>query len=253
MKSQLVQLEIDGHVATVALNDPEHRNALGTAMFDALEETLVAVERADGVHVVLLHGRGRVFCAGFDLKAAARDPALMGRFIKRLSLILRDLRRLPQVVVGAVQGAAIAGGCAIVSACDLVVVSATARLGYPVHGLGVSPAVSIATLQQSIGPGPARALLVGGELIDGRAAFRLGLASHLCDDDAGVRGHAAGLCGVIAGHGPHALRTTKAWLNELDGSLDDRRFEPPAQDTARLADTPEARARLAEHVKKMRD
>jgi len=244
MVETIVQLNVDGAIVTVALNDPDHRNALGIAMFDALDEALGAIKANDDVHVVLIHGRGKVFCAGFDLAAAVEDASLMGTFIQRLSVLIRSLRRLPQVVVAAVHGAAIAGGCALVSACDLVVVSATAKLGYPVHRIGVSPAVTIPTLQQAIGPGAARTLLMSDELIDAPTAYRIGLAGRVSRDDESVLDDAMTLCETIARHGPHALRTTKAWLNELDGSLDDERFEHPAESSAQIATLNEARLML---------
>ncbi len=249
MENGPVQTELDGHVATVAMNDPDRRNALGLAMFDALDEAIDAVSSNDEVHVVLLCGRGKSFCAGFDLTAAKEDPAIMGVFIRRLSGVLRSLRRAPQPVIAAVHGAAIAGGCALVSACDLVVVSATATLGYPVHALGVSPAVTIPTLMPAIGAGAARALLMGGALIDGAGAKRIGLADRLSPDDAGVERDARELCNTIAAHGTTAVRATKAWLNELEGALDDTRFDGPMQATAELAAGKESQAMLLKRLK----
>jgi len=250
MDNAPVQTELDGHVATVAMNDPDRRNALGLAMFDALDEAIAGVSSNTAVHVILLCGRGRSFCAGFDLTAATDDPAIMAEFIRRLSAVLRSLRRAPQPVVAAVHGAAIAGGCALVSACDLVVVSATAKLGYPVHALGVSPAVTIPTLMPAIGAGAARALLMGGELIDGAAAKRIGLANRMSPDDAGVERDARELCNTIAAHGTTAVRATKAWLNELEGALDDTRFDGPMEATADLAATEESQAMLVKQLKK---
>ena len=252
MQQPLVQLGFSGNVAGLGLNDPQRRNALGTDMFDALDGALAQVSSSPEVHVLLLHGRGRVFCSGFDLAAAADVPQIVGTFIERLGGLLRALRRLPQVVVGAVHGAAIAEGCAIVSACDLVVVSATAKLGYPVHRLGLSPAVSAATLQQAIGPGAARALLLGGQLIDGMAAKRTGLADAVSADDQHVLSDAQALCAEIAGHGAAALRATKAWLNELDGSLEDWRIDDPAAHTAALLRSAEGRAALLAALQKQR-
>ncbi len=152
--------------------------------------------------------------------------------------------------MAAIHGAAIAGGCALVSACDLVVVSAEAKLGYPVHRLGVSPAVSIPTLHQAAGKGPARTMMLGGELIDGATAHAIGLAGQLSRDDASVLSDAMKLAGTIAGYSPEAIRATKAWLNELDGSLDDRRFDGPSADSASLADTDEARRTLRDALER---
>ena len=246
----LLHIETAGNVATVALNDPKRRNALGLSMFDALDEALRVIAADEGVHVMLLCGRGKAFCSGFDLAAAADDPPVMATFIERLSRLLRGLRRLPAVTVAAVHGAAIAGGCAIVSACDLVVVSRAARLGYPVHGLGVSPAVTIPTLLAA-GHGTARAMLAGGELVDGATALRIGLADRLCAPE-NVLQDATALCERIAGHGPTALRATKAWLNELEGSLDDRLFDGPADATAELARTEAAQGVLVRALRAMR-
>lgn len=246
MPNDLVQRSFDGSIATIALNDPSRRNAMSLAMFDALDEAVCKVAVRNDVHVLLLHGKGKAFCSGFDLAAAADDPRLMGQYINRLSSSIRLLRRAPQVVVAAVHGAAIAGGCAMVSACDIVVASSSAKFGYPVHKLGVSPAVNIPTLAQAIGPGPARSLLMSGELLDGTAALRLGLAHRLVETDDAVLDAAASICRTIAGHGPKALRVTKAWLNELDGSLDDDLFDGPRDGSAEITASDEALTMLRE-------
>lgn len=241
----IVLEQFEPPIATIALNDPSKRNALSLAMFDALDEVIARLTHDDTIHIVLLRGEGLAFCAGFDLAAAVDDPDLLPQFIHRLSGVLRGLRRLPQVVVAAVHGAAIAGGCALVSACDFVFVAPDAKLGYPVHAMGISPAVTIPTLRQALGDGAARALLMSGEIIDGARAREIGLASHLAGSGDGVVQEALAYCRNLAEKGPHAPRVTKAWLNELDGSLDDSRFSRPTNDSARAAQRPEARAMLA--------
>jgi len=228
----MINESIESSLATLMLNDPAKRNALGLAMFDALDAALARIAQRDDVKAVLLGGEGPVFCSGFDLTATAARAERLGEFILRLSAALRGLRRLPQPVVAAVQGAAIAGGCALVSACDFAFVSRTAKLGYPVHALGISPAVTLPTLMQAIGAGPARALVMEGALIDGVGAKRRGLATHLSESDAAVATDARHWCAALAAKPPAAVRFTKAWLNELDGSLDDERFDRPAAHSA---------------------
>lgn len=235
-----VELTIANSVATVRLNDPAKRNAMSLAMFDALDEAIAKLKTDDAVRVVLLCGAGGVFCAGFDLRAAAADPSLMATFIHRLSRLNRSLRRLPQPVVAAVDGAAIAGGCAMLSACDFVVVAQDAQLGYPVHRIGVSPAVTIPTLQMAVGQGAARVLLMSGELIGGQQAHRMSLATHLSGPGAAVHEVAAALCESLAAKPEHALRVTKAWLNELDGSLVDDAFDRAAAGSTALTSQPES-------------
>ena len=244
MPNDVVQLGFEGSIATIVLNDPKRRNAMSIVMFDELDEALRNVAARSDIHVSLLHGNGKAFCSGFELGAAVDDPALMKQYIDRLSATIRSLRRLPQVVVAAVHGAAIAGGCAMVSACDIVIASATAKFGYPVHKLGVSPAVNIITLQQAMGPGAARSLLMGGELIDGTTAHRQGLVHHLTNDDEAVLVKAISMCQRLTEQSPQALRVTKRWLNELDGSLDDDLFDGPRDGSAEIADSDEAVSRL---------
>jgi enoyl-CoA hydratase/carnithine racemase len=240
----IVDTSTDAGVRVIELNDPPRRNALGQAMFDALDAAIAAALDDVSIRVVLLRGRGPAFCAGFDLEAMINSPARGADFIARLSRLTRSLRHLPQPVIAAVQGAAIAGGCAILSACDFVILTPRAKVGYPVHQIGVSPAVTIPTLMQAVLPGPARALLMGGELIDGVQARRMGLASYVSAAEDSIDAEAMALAWALAAKPPGALRTTKQWLNELDGSLDDARFDAPVRASGALAGGEEARSML---------
>ncbi len=226
-----------GGVITVTLNRPEQHNALSESMMSALLDAIESAERID-VAVVLLRGGGPSFCSGFDLADAVARPGLMSQYIAQLGAITRRLRRLPQAVVVAVQGAALAGGCAIVSACDFVVAAPEAQFGYPVHRIGVSPAVTIPTLRKTIGDGRCRETLMGGRIFDGREGYRIGLVSHLADSAETVESEALALCRCLADKGPVALRATKRWINELDGSLNDAAFDAAVAGTASLADDP---------------
>lgn len=240
MQNNLIELSFDKNIAKIMLNDPERRNAMSIAMFDGLDEALSEVSKRNDTNVLLLYGNGKAFCSGFDLAAAKDDLSVLEQFIIRLSTLIRSLRRLHCPVVAAAHKAAIAGGCATVSACDIVVASQTTKFGYPVHKLGVSPAVNIATLQQAIGPGATRSLLMGGELIDGKTAHRLGLVHHLVNTDNEVLAKAKEICETLARQSPQALRVTKKWLNELDGSDDDDLFDGPRDGSAEIAQSDEA-------------
>ena len=218
-------------VLTITLNDPQKRNALGIGMFDAIDSAIESCD--DSINCVLLCGDGPVFCAGFDMHACAEDLDLIGVYINRLSTLVRSLRRLSVPVVVAAHGAAIAGGCALLTGCDFIIGSIDGKYGYPVHQLGISPAVTIPTLNQRLGYGRARSLLLGGEILDGSEAHSIGLLTHLCEDDESVQITAKTLATSIAEKPPHAIRVTKQLLNELDGSLDDSLFDPATEDSAK--------------------
>ena len=228
-------------VTTITLNNPEMRNALSIEMFDAIELSLS--ELNPDTRVVLLRGDGDVFCSGFDMKACTNDIALLETFILRLSGLIKQLKRLKQPVVVAAHGAAIAGGCAMLTACDFVVGSLDGKYGYPVHLLGITPAVTIPTLFQRVGEGKARALLMSGQILRGRDAVGIGLLTHAANDDEGANELTRQLAEELAKKPPHAMQVTKQWLNELDGSYSDELFDRVASETA-TATTDETEERL---------
>ncbi len=214
---------LDGRRAGITLDDPARRNALGRAMFDGLARALDhleagATDRAAPL-ILRIRGHGPAFCAGFDLDACAGDggQAALGGFITALSAILRRIRRGPWVAIAEVHGPALAGGCALAAACDFVLCADDALLGYPVHRLGVSPAVNAPVVAAHMGHGEARALLLSGECIDGREARRRGLAWRACPGPE-LAGAVDDLVDRLLLKGPRALAATRRWLNELDGS-----------------------------------
>lgn len=210
-----------GRLLTITLNDPRRRNALGTALFDQLERALdlaTAPEVSDPPSVIVLGATGSAFCAGFDLEACVQDAALLPTFVDRLGRLTARIRALPAVVVARVQGAALAGGCALVMSCDIVHASADATFGYPVHRIGVSPAVNVPVLLATAGLGAARRIALSGEIITARQAESLGMVQSVHADERTLHAAVAALAESLCAKGPHALRTTKAWLNQVDGT-----------------------------------
>ena len=217
------RLEIgsDPRVMGITLADAPRRNALGAAMFDALERALEQAStraQAGESHVLLLRAEGSAFCAGFDLAACVDDAATLESFIHRLSGLIVTLRSMPAVVVAQVQGAALAGGCAILTGCDIVWAAERATFGYPVHRIGISPAVSLPTLVPALGPGAARELALLGEPVSAARAHELGLVHRLHADTDALAAATESLVASLAAKGPHALRETKSWLSRLDGT-----------------------------------
>ena len=235
-------------LATITLADPDRRNVMGPPMFDGLEaallhlEALTAASRfhplreappAGAVRVVLVRAMGSAFCSGFDLGLLADDPdpaqPLLASFLKRLAGCMRRLRALPSVNVAVVQGPALAGGCGLAMACDLAIGSMGAKFGYPVHAIGVSPAVSGPMLDARTGAGTARAMFEGGEIVDASNALRLGLLHRLANDDAGFAALVDETVTSLLAKGPHAVAATKRWLNDLDASVDPARAHAAMQ------------------------
>jgi len=197
-----------GNLERVVLSRPERRNALTPAMLDELASS---IERASEANALLLLGEGKVFCAGFDLELCIGNDGdtNLRRLLEGLSRCIAAMRALPCPVVVGVQGAAIAGGCALLGGGDVVIAHPQAKLGYPVTRLGISPAVSAPFIAAP--PGQARRLLLDPGLIDGTRAHAIGLAHELHDEPAA---HAMTVAESLAAKPTHALAATKRWLNE---------------------------------------
>jgi methylglutaconyl-CoA hydratase len=198
-----------GSVERIALSRPERRNALTPDMLDELE---ARIGDAGDAGALLLLGEGKAFCAGFDLDLCVgpQGDANLSSLLTGLSRCIAALRALPMPVVIGVQGAAIAGGCALLGGGDVVIAHPDAKLGYPVTRLGISPAVSAPFVATP--PGQARRLMLDPGLIDGRRGYAMGLVHELHDDPAA---RAAEQADQLAAKPLHALAATKRWLNEL--------------------------------------
>jgi methylglutaconyl-CoA hydratase len=174
---------LDAGVLTLTLDRPDKRNALSSALIEAL---LIAVERADldaQVRVLVLKGAGKDFCAGADLEellaSADREMAENEASALRLGALFQALRLLPKPVVAVVQGRALAGGCGLVTACDLVLAAEDAQFGYPEIQRGFVPAMVMAMLVRQVGEKQALHLTATGRLFGAAEARELGFVSRI--------------------------------------------------------------------------
>lgn len=200
--------------ARIALRDPARRNALDAATLELLRAHLRSVRDDPEIDALVLEGEGAAFCSGFDLAACVESPRLVEDLLRGLSDCVAELRALDVPVVARVQGAALAGGCALLTGCDFVVVATDAQLGYPTHRIGISPAVSLPTLSSRMGPA-ARALALSNDLIDGRTALARGLATHCVEPDR-LDAEVDQLVARLLAKGPLAMRATKRWIRDIE-------------------------------------
>lgn len=184
----------EGRIATITLDRPDRLNAIEERMPGELE---AAVERAaadDSVHVVVLQGAGRAFCAGYDLLRFAQapgsnagvqqmpwEPMVDFAFMHRFTQQFMSLWRSPKPSIAKVHGYAVAGGSDIALCCDLVVMAEDARIGYPPARVWGCP--TTAMWIHRVGPVHAKRMLLTGDLIDGREAHRIGLVNEVVPAD----------------------------------------------------------------------
>ena len=220
-----VTIDISGSTAVLTLDNPERHNALTREMFTAMSGALDKIESEHHGRLLRIRGSGPSFCSGFDLDECRSDETALEHFLTELSRVARRLRRMRRIVVAEVQGRALAGGCALLTACDVVCASRDARIGYPVHRIGLSPAVSIPTLVNCIGYGHATDLMLSGSIVDGVHAHRIGLVHLLADSGDELGTMVDRTCVSLEGKGEEALMKTKDWMNMIDGSDEDAPFD----------------------------
>jgi methylglutaconyl-CoA hydratase len=182
-----VEVKQDGSVLTIALNRPETHNAMTPDMIQSLITIFRELPEREDVHVVVLTGNGRSFCAGADLnymRAAAdydfADNVNDGEVIFDL---MQSINECPKPVVGRVMGAIIGGGMGLVSCCDIVVAAERATFGFSEVRLGILPAVISPFVLAKIGMSNGRQLFLTGERFNAPQALACGLVHHVVPED----------------------------------------------------------------------
>jgi methylglutaconyl-CoA hydratase len=207
-------------VLTVTLNRPDKRNALDSATVDGLHVALERAELDAAVRVVAVRGAGKDFCAGADLAellaSADRSMDENRANAQRLGDVFVRMRAVPKPVVAVVHGRALAGGCGLATACDLVLARADAQFGYPEVSRGFVPAMVMAVLRRVTGEKVAFDLVMTGRLLSADEAYAAGLVSRVLGTDtfeADVRGTLT----AMARQSGTAMALIKRQLYELDG------------------------------------
>jgi methylglutaconyl-CoA hydratase len=179
--------EVVDAVARITLNRPEKRNALNDELIAELKDALAQAYRDQSVRCAILSGAGADFCSGADLsalqkisKASVAENLEDARSLMELFLLIRELR-VP--VISAVRGRALAGGCGLALACDMVLAERSARFGFPEVKIGFVPAMVMAILRRSASEKIAFELIAAGEEISAEQAFNYGLVNRVWEID----------------------------------------------------------------------
>jgi methylglutaconyl-CoA hydratase len=183
MSSDVLRVVEEEGILSLWLNRPEKRNALNPALVKALAEALRDAESRSEVRVIVLRGEGPDFCAGADLADLERITAMGAEAsladANRLGSLLLQMRRHPRPIVAVVHGKALAGGCGLATACDLILASDNAEFGYPEVQLGFVPAMVMAILRRKLTEGRAFELVTLGNRIPAAEAMRIGLVNRV--------------------------------------------------------------------------
>jgi enoyl-CoA hydratase/3-hydroxyacyl-CoA dehydrogenase len=217
-----LELEKEGRIAIVRISRPEALNALNTKVLNELRETFKQLDEDNSIGVVILTGEGRAFVAGADIaEMVDKTPLEARKFTQLGQQVLESIESSEKIVIAAVNGFALGGGCELALACDLVLASEKARFGFPEVGLGIHPGFGgTQRLPRLIGRNKAKELIFTGDIITAKEALEIGLVNKLVPSDTLLQ-EAKGLANKIASKAPIAIKLAKSAINKgLEISLE---------------------------------
>jgi methylglutaconyl-CoA hydratase len=184
---QKILYAVEPPVARITLNRPDKRNALDDQIIHEMKHALDLAARDDSVRAVIVSGAGKDFCSGADLAALRKiSEASVAENIanaRNFAEMFIAMRRHPRPIIAAVRGRALAGGCGVATACDIILASESAQFGYPEVNIGFIPAMVMAILRRNISEKRAFEMITRGEVIGARAALEMGLINRVFADE----------------------------------------------------------------------
>lgn len=218
--TEIINIIPQDAIRVIELNRPEKRNALNDELIAALKDALRDADADERLRAVVIRGAGKDFCSGADLSSLQKIAAATYEENLEDARSLADLfsliRRVKIPVIAAVHGRALAGGCGLATACDLIIATRTARFGYPEVKIGFVPAIVTAFLRRNISEKRAFELVTQGFEFSAEEAANLGLVNRLfpeTDFDSAAFEYAS----VYSKLSRSAVQLTKALLYRMDG------------------------------------
>jgi methylglutaconyl-CoA hydratase len=211
---------IDNSIARITLNRPEKRNALDFELIEELKNAFHEAASNPAVKAIGLSGAGKDFCAGMDLSVLQKIQQLdvMENIedAKSLMDLIVLMRKTPKPIVAVVQGRALAGGCGLATACDLILAAKSAQFAYTETKVGFVPAIVSTLARRALSEKRAFELLALAEPITAVEAERVGLINRVFEDDSLER-EAAAYLAALTRLSASAVALTKSLLYSTDG------------------------------------
>lgn len=249
----MILYRLENGVARITLNRAEKRNALHPELIAGLKNALDQSAHDENVRVVLISGAGQDFCSGADLDALDRaaEAGVMDHLAaaRELADMFLAMRKHPRPLVAAVRGRALAGGCGLATACDLILANESAQFGYPEVKIGFIPAIVMAILRRSVSEKRAFELIATGEIISAAQAHAVGLINRLYSNaefDSSVEDYVAS----VAAKSASAVSLSKRLLYHIDGMTFDAAIEAGVHANALARMTDDAKRGIERFVNK---
>lgn len=209
-------------IRIITIHRPEALNALNEDLLMELSSAFAEAAYDRETRVIILTGEGKSFVAGADIAQMANMNAAEGKSFGELgSSVFRGIETLNKVVIAAVNGYALGGGCELAMACDIRLASTKAKFGQPEVGLGITPGFSgTQRLPRLVGLSKAKEIIFTGDAISAQEAWRIGLVNEVCEPETLIE-KAIEIGNKIASRAPLAVSYSKEAIQKgLDVDLD---------------------------------
>ena len=221
---------------------------------DLNQHCLKRLEQDDAVRVLVLGGRGKVFCAGADLNWMKRMAGYSDEQNQAdamgLATMLKTLHRVSKPTIARVHGAAFAGGMGLAAACDVVVAEPTAEFCLSEVRIGLIPSTISPYVIEALGVQASKRYMLTAERISAQEAHRLGFVQALCEEGS-IDDAVAQISQALVAGGPRALDQTKALINTVaNRSLNDELIKETAGLIAKVRASSEGREGVSSFLEK---
>jgi len=246
-------VEDKGSCRVLTLNRPEKRNALNDALVAALKNALREADENQDLRSIVIRGAGKDFCSGADLEALQKIATASYEEnlddARNLADLFSLIRKVRVPVIAAVHGRALAGGCGLATACDLVLATKTARFGYPEVKIGFVPAMVAAILRRNLGEKKSFELLTQGLEFSAEEATAIGLVNAIFDEEGFGTGSIeyASRYDKVSGS---AVAMTKRLLYDIDGLNFDDAIAKGVETNAHARMTDDCKKGIAKFLEK---
>ncbi|MGI8542499.1 MAG: enoyl-CoA hydratase/isomerase family protein [Aridibacter sp.] len=174
-------------ILILSLNRPEKRNALNDDLIDSLKSALREADKDEDLRAIIIKGEGKDFCSGADLSAMQKisESDILENLADAESLmeLFILMRKVKVPIIAAVHGRALAGGCGLATACDIVLASKSAEFGYPEVKIGFVPAMVMAILRRNLSEKKSFELITQGFNFSADEAEKFGLVNRVFEDE----------------------------------------------------------------------
>jgi 2-(1,2-epoxy-1,2-dihydrophenyl)acetyl-CoA isomerase len=254
MTLQHLLFDLTDGVATVTLNRPDAANAIDLDMGRDLMHAAIRCDEDSGIRAVILNARGKMFCAGGDVKSFAAAEAGLPVVLKELTVYLHAavsrFARMRAPLIAAVHATAAGAGFSLAMAADFVIAAKFAKFVMAYTGIGFAPdGGSTWVLPRLIGPRRAAELMITNRVLSAPEALAWGLVSRVVEDDR-VQEEAGALARTLASGPTAAYGAVKRLLLESGQNGIETQMEREAQEIAATARTEDARGAIRAFVEK---